>query len=105
MGRRITCVEVRMGERAFTVVSLFSGAGGLDIGLEQAGFQTVSAVDFDADCVATLSANQRAGIPCGNGRQHLAGTALLAADLEKLEADRLQPAGAGRGWTPDLMAG
>ena len=27
--------------KAYTHVSLFSGAGGLDIGLEQAGFHTV----------------------------------------------------------------
>lgn len=94
-----------MGARTFTVVSLFTGAGGLDIGLERAGFQTVSAVDFDADCVASLRANQRAGIPIGDGRKHLVGTTLLAADVEQLRAEQLRPAGAGRDWTPDLMAG
>ena len=40
------------------VVSLFSGAGGFDIGLEQAGFQTVACIDFDADCRETLEANR-----------------------------------------------
>ena len=34
-----------------TIVSLFSGAGGLDIGFEQAGFQTVFANDiWDVSC-------------------------------------------------------
>jgi DNA (cytosine-5)-methyltransferase 1 len=41
-----------------TVVSLFSGAGGFDIGLEQAGFQTLACIDFDADCRETLENNR-----------------------------------------------
>lgn len=40
------------------VISLFSGAGGLDIGLEQAGFETSVCVEIDADCRATLRKNR-----------------------------------------------
>lgn len=40
------------------VISLFSGAGGLDIGLEEAGFETVACVEIDADCRATLRHNR-----------------------------------------------
>lgn len=40
------------------VISLFSGAGGLDIGLEQAGFETVVCVENDPDCRATLKNNR-----------------------------------------------
>ena len=40
------------------VISLFSGAGGLDIGLENAGFQTLACVEMDKDCRATLKANR-----------------------------------------------
>ena len=39
------------------VVSLFSGAGGLDLGLIQAGHNIVWANDFDADCVKTYRQN------------------------------------------------
>lgn len=35
-------------------VSLFTGAGGLDIGLEQAGWTSVAVIEMDADAVGTL---------------------------------------------------
>jgi DNA (cytosine-5)-methyltransferase 1 len=38
-------------------VSLFSGAGGLDLGIEAAGFATVSAVEWDADAADTMEKN------------------------------------------------
>lgn len=41
-----------------TVISLFTGAGGLDIGLELAGFRTLVCVENDLDCVATLKYNR-----------------------------------------------
>ncbi|MFA9459778.1 DNA cytosine methyltransferase [Thiohalorhabdus sp. Cl-TMA] len=43
---------------ALRAVSLYSGAGGLDLGMEAAGFQVGSAVESDADCVETLRANR-----------------------------------------------
>ncbi|HQQ93167.1 MAG TPA: DNA cytosine methyltransferase [Bacteroidia bacterium] len=42
----------------FPVVSLFSGAGGLDIGLEESGFHTAVCVEYDADCRETLKHNR-----------------------------------------------
>jgi DNA (cytosine-5)-methyltransferase 1 len=39
-------------------ISLFSGAGGLDIGCEQAGFETVAVVEANRTAVATMLANQ-----------------------------------------------
>ena len=39
------------------VISLFSGAMGLDIGLEKAGLNVVIGQDFDASCVETMKAN------------------------------------------------
>lgn len=39
------------------VLSFFTGAGGLDLGFEQAGFETVYATDHDPDSCNTLRAN------------------------------------------------
>ncbi len=41
-----------------TAISLFSGGGGLDIGVEAAGFKTLACIEKDANCCATLSSNQ-----------------------------------------------
>lgn len=39
------------------VISLFSGAMGLDIGMQKAGLDVVIGQDFDASCVETMKAN------------------------------------------------
>lgn len=39
------------------IVSLFSGAGGLDLGLLQAGHNILWAIDIDKDAVSTYKAN------------------------------------------------
>lgn len=39
------------------VISLFSGAGGMDIGFTEAGFKTVIAVEEDPSCCNTLRLN------------------------------------------------
>ena len=42
-----------------TAISLFAGAGGLDIGVDGAGFRTICAVELDVHCVSTLQRNAR----------------------------------------------
>ena len=40
-------------------ISLFAGAGGLDLGVDAAGFHTVCAIEMDQHCVSTLLRNSR----------------------------------------------
>ncbi|MCR9143375.1 MAG: DNA cytosine methyltransferase [bacterium] len=42
-----------------SIISLFSGAGGLDYGFEAAGFSTAVALEQDASCCRTLRANTK----------------------------------------------
>lgn len=44
--------------KKMTAISLFSGAGGLDIGFEKAGFETVFANEFDHDAAESWRANR-----------------------------------------------
>lgn len=44
--------------RTLSAISLYTGAGGLDLGFEAAGFATHVAVEMDGDCVNTLLANR-----------------------------------------------
>lgn len=48
-------------------VSIFSGAGGLDIGLQRAGWDCLYATDFDKYAIETLKLNAIAGRFHGNG--------------------------------------
>ena len=46
------------------IISLFSGAGGLDLGMIQAGHKTIWANDIDKDAVATYEENIGKHIVC-----------------------------------------
>lgn len=49
------------------VLSLFTGAGGLDVGLERAGLATVACMEVAADARAVLAANRPGWAMPGNG--------------------------------------
>lgn len=44
-------------EHSLTAISLFSGAGGMDIGVQQAGFEILACVELDKYCCETLREN------------------------------------------------
>ena len=46
-----------MDKKKIVAISLFSGAGGLDVASFMAGVPVVSSTDFDSDCIATLRMN------------------------------------------------
>lgn len=58
-------------------VSLFSGAGGLDIASYMAGVPVISSTDFDADCVMTLRSNE----------EYFGDTEIFEGDLHQINSD------------------
>lgn len=63
-------------ERKLRAVSIFSGAGGMDIGVLQAGFTVECCIDLDKNCCASLEENIRR-----EGRK----TRVLEADIRQVE--------------------
>ena len=55
-----------MDKKKIPFVSLFCGAGGLDMGFENQGFQTVWANDFDKDACETHRSWSRAEVVQGD---------------------------------------
>ena len=72
-----------------TTISLFTGAGGLDLGLEAAGFDTRVAVELDATCAATLRRNRPWKVIEGDVHEVTSKRLLEVAGLQEGEADLL----------------
>lgn len=73
----------------YAAVSLFSGAGGLDLGASDAGVKVVSCLDFDRDATLTLGANphfQEADIHHGDICEF--DTGLFAKRLDRVAPSR-----------------
>lgn len=76
-------------------ISLFSGAGGLDLGAEQAGYEVRAAVEWDRDAVATMEKNFN----------HLASPVIQRDILHVPTEEILAAAGLKEGERPDLLIG
>jgi len=94
----------RISQPRPSLVSLFTGAGGLDIGLELAGFSTVAAVDNDPDCVQTLRRNQLKAASSPDFSP-LRDAVVVEASIETVEPRHLRPQGASDDWVPDVLVG
>ncbi|MFM9977967.1 MAG: DNA cytosine methyltransferase [Sphingomonadaceae bacterium] len=85
-------------------ISLFSGGGGLDLGLERAGLDCRFATDHDRDSIATLLANR--GHTLGHGRKVLNDAVIAQEDVRHLGGKHiLAEIGASRGDIPVLAGG
>lgn len=71
------------------VVSLFSGGGGLDLGLELAGFETRVAVEIEPYACDTLRRNKYKRVELSPGRRYLSECEILETSVCDLSADRL----------------
>lgn len=74
-----------------TVISVFSGAGGIDYGLEAAGFETRVCVDFDHDACETIRHNRLWPV--------------IESDVFDLPTPRLLSEAALRSGEADILAG
>ena len=68
-------MEKNSQNKALTALSLFSGAGGFDIGVKNAGFSILAQIEIDPNCCATLRAAKE--------REKLA-TAIFETDITTL---------------------
>lgn len=77
------------------VISLYTGAGGLDLGLEAAGFTTTVAVEYNAPACRTLRANQSGDRPW----------AVIEGDIHGVSSETLMRAGQVEVGEADMLVG
>src|SRR3954470_10196708 len=75
-----------------TALSLFSGAGGLDLGVEQAGYRVRAALEFDPDACDSLRANFPAA-------------SVLQGDIRSITTDEILRAAGARAGDVELLVG
>ncbi len=86
--------DLAMGDHG-VAISLFSGAGGLDLGAERAGYEVRAAVEWDRDAAATMEKNF----------DHLVSSVLQTDIMGVSTEEILSAAGLSTGERPDLLIG
>lgn len=86
-----------------SLVSLFSGGGGLDLGLEAAGFETLFASDIDEHSCISLQANKETAARLG--RPFLQKAHICQKDVLQLSSSEIFDATGLRVGELDLLAG
>lgn len=86
-----------------TVVSLFSGGGGLDLGLESAGFETLFASDIDGHSCTSLQGNKLTATD--RGLPFLKKASIVQHDIADLKASEIFGVTGLKTGELDLLAG
>ncbi len=77
-------------EKIYKSISLFSGAGGLDIGIERSGFEVVCMNELDPVFTETLRANKSQEIQISKkNRKFLQNADIICEDIRKLSPESL----------------
>jgi DNA (cytosine-5)-methyltransferase 1 len=84
-------MKTRIGTRSgkLSMVSLYTGCGGLDYGFEAAGYETRVGVEFDRDCVETITLNRDWPMICRDIHDVSSEEILSVAGLKRGEVDVL----------------
>jgi len=71
---------IKCDEKKLKAIELFAGAGGMALGLQQAGIDVVGLVEKDRFCLSTLAANREKAFPKAK---------IIAADVSEMPGRRL----------------